>query len=113
VDELLDPRTGLRVEGRGVVGVHPRRREDPLDRIRKHRRADAGGHVHADADQTTDAGRLGGLDHICRFAVEQEEVAVGVNGCGISPRFRVLVAHARRAYKGLHIRSMGGASRET
>ena len=49
----------------------------------------------------------------CRFVVEQEQVAVGVHRPGVSPWLKVLVAHERRAYKGLHIRSMRGASRET
>jgi hypothetical protein len=113
VHELLDPGARLRVEGGGVVGMHPGRREHTLDGIGELGRVGARGHVDADADQPTHPSTPRGLDHICRFAVEQEQVAVGVNGPGISPRFRVLVAHARRAYKGLHIRSMGGASRET
>jgi hypothetical protein len=40
-------------------------------------------------------------------------VAVGIHRPGISRELKVPVGHEGGAYTGLHIRSMGGASRET
>ena len=101
------------VEGRRVVGMHARRGEDTLERIGELERSAARFGVDAHADQPVDAGGPRGLHHIWRFAVEQEQVAVGVDGpgCTASSGFWSLIG--RRRYAGLHMRSIGGASRET
>ncbi len=113
VQQFLDPGRGRLIEVGGVVRVHARRGEHTLEGIGQFGGTGARGGVDTDADQPVDARGLRGLDHLCRFVVEQEQVAVGVHRPGVSPWLKVLVAHERRAYKGLHIRSMRGASRET
>ena len=113
VQQLLDASGGRRVEGVRVVRMHAGRGEHTLERLGELERTEARFHVHADADQPVDADGLRSLDHICRFAVEEEQVAVGVHRAWLHRQFRVPVAHERRLYSALHMRSRGGASRET
>ena len=113
VEQLLDPGAGLGVETAGVVGVHARRGEHPLDPVGQLERPPARFGVHAHADQPLDAGGLRGLDHIWRFAVHQEQVAVGIHRPRLHRQFRVLVAHRAATIPSLTLRSIRGASRET
>ena len=102
-------RGGVVVEAVGVVGMHARRGEHTLQLAGDLDRSLARFRVDPDADEPVDAGGPRSLDHVCRFAVHQEQVAVGVHRSGLHRHFRVRPLIEARAYTGLHLGSNRGS----
>jgi hypothetical protein len=113
VEHLLELRPHAEVEGRGVVGMQAGRGEHPAQGVGQFEAPAARRDVHPHADQAVDAGGLRSLHRCWRFAVQEEQVAVGVHRPGLHRHLKVLVVHPGPSLAGLHLRSTRGASRET